>query len=62
MVFEATHQARDGLHWHIDDRYMGSIEVVHEMPVARRQGPVLTVVDEQGARVTRSFAVADAGR
>lgn len=64
VVFEATHQARDGrLHWHIDDRYMGSTEVVHELPVAPAPGHhVLTVVDEQGARVTRSFAVLDAGR
>ena len=40
VVFEATHQARDGrLHWHIDDRYMGSTEVVHELPVAPAPGP-----------------------
>ncbi|HCH66609.1 MAG TPA: penicillin-binding protein 1C [Deltaproteobacteria bacterium] len=64
VVFEATHPERDGrLYWHIDDRYMGSTEVVHELPVAPTPGThVLTVVDEQGARIARSFSVLDAGR
>jgi len=64
VVFEAAHPHRDArLYWHIDGDYIGSTEVVHELPVAPSAGKhVLTVVDEQGGRLSRSFTVLDAGR
>ena len=58
-VFAAAHRNPDAtLHWHLDDRYVGSTSVFHEKALDVVEGlHVVTVVDEMGNRARRGFEV-----
>lgn len=58
-VFSAAHRDPEAtLHWHLDDRYVGSTRVFHEQALDIAQGPhTLTVVDDFGNRARRKFEV-----
>lgn len=58
-IFEAVHRRRDAtLHWHLDDHYLGSTREFHQWQVQVAAGKHrLTLVDEQGQRLSRSFTV-----
>ena len=58
-VFAAAHRDPDAtLHWHLDDRYVGSTSVFHEQALDVAEGlHVVTVVDEMGNRARRRFEV-----
>ena len=58
-VFAAVHRDPGAtLHWHLDDRYVGSTSVFHEQALDIAAGThVVTVVDETGHRARRSFHV-----
>ena len=59
VVFAAAHrEAAATLHWHIDDRYVGSTTVFHEQAFDVTPGPhAVTVVDDRGNRARRTFEV-----
>ena len=58
-VFAAAHRDPGAtLHWHLDDRYVGSTRVFHEQALDVAQGRhVLTIVDNHGNRARRRFEV-----
>jgi penicillin-binding protein 1C len=58
-VFEAVHRDHSAtLYWHLDDRYMGATTTFHQQALDITPGRhVLTVVDQQGNRLARSFEV-----
>jgi penicillin-binding protein 1C len=58
-VFQAAHRdAQAVLFWHIDDSYVGSTRKPHQMEIRSGEGRHrLTVMDESGNGVTRSFTV-----
>lgn len=58
-IFEAVHRnAAVRVHWHLDQIYLGSTVKSHKMPVQASVGRhVLTLVDENGEIVNRSFSV-----
>lgn len=58
-VFEAVHrQAGATLYWHLDDRYLGATTTFHQQALELTPGPhVVTIVDEQGYRLSRRFEV-----
>ncbi|WP_423926971.1 penicillin-binding protein 1C [Candidatus Palauibacter sp.] len=58
-VFAAAHRDPDAtLHWHLDDRYVGSTSVFHEQALDVADGwHVMTIVDEMGNRARRGFEV-----
>ncbi|WP_419934418.1 penicillin-binding protein 1C [Candidatus Palauibacter sp.] len=58
-VFAAAHRDPDAtLHWHLDDRYVGSTSVFHEQALDVADGwHVVTIVDEMGNRARRGFEV-----
>jgi penicillin-binding protein 1C len=59
VVFEAAH--RDPtlrIFWHLDDAFVGETRDIHEMAMAPAPGRhVLTLVDETGETVRRTFTV-----
>jgi penicillin-binding protein 1C len=58
-IFRATHR-REGavIHWHLDNEFLGSTDVFHEMELDPPQGPHrLTLVDDQGYRLEQEFEV-----
>jgi len=59
VVFEAVHRrAGATIHWHLDDGYLGSTRDFHQLLVDPRPGSHrLTLVDEDGRRLTRRFTV-----
>ena len=63
-VFAAAHRDPGAtLHWHLDDRYVGSTSVFHEKALDVGRGPhVLTVVDDHGNRARRTFEVLGTGQ
>ena len=63
-VFAAAHRNPGAtLHWHLDDRYIGSTSVFHEQAVDVAEGKhVVTVVDGLGNRARRAFEVLAKGR
>jgi penicillin-binding protein 1C len=58
-VFEAVHRGGDAtLFWHLDDHYLGSTQVFHQMALDIRPGiHYITVVDGDGNRLSRRFEV-----
>lgn len=58
-IFAAAHRdAEATLHWHLDDRYVGSTSVFHEQALDVAAGRhVVTVVDGMGNRARRVFEV-----
>lgn len=61
IVFVAAHsQPSSTIFWHLDDRYLGATSTMHQMALAPSPGEhVLTLVDEKGAALMRTFTVAD---
>lgn len=59
VIFEAVHRRPDAVvHWHLDDAYLGSTRQFHQWAVRAPAGPHrLTLVDDQGQRLTRRFTV-----
>lgn len=61
VVFEAAHRKQSTtLFWHIDNNYVGSTKSIHEIGANIDKGEhTLTVVDEQGNSIVRSFTIVD---
>jgi penicillin-binding protein 1C len=61
-VFEAVHRSRDAtIYWHLDDRYLGETHTFHQQALDIEPGQhILTLVDNEGQRVTRRFQVLSA--
>jgi penicillin-binding protein 1C len=59
VVFEAVHRnAGAVLHWHLDDQYLGETHTFHEQALDIAAGEhVITIVDAEGARLSRRFTV-----
>ncbi len=59
VVFHATHQSENStLYWHLDENYLGTTKEDHQMSAWLPPGNhLLTVMDENGNKVTRSFEV-----
>jgi len=59
VVFEAAHRVPERrVFWHLDDAYVGETRDIHEMALAPPPGRHrLTLVDENGETVTRTFTV-----
>jgi penicillin-binding protein 1C len=59
VVFEAAHRDHEAqIFWHLDNEYQGETRDVHQMALAPPPGRhVLTLVDETGETVHRSFTV-----
>jgi penicillin-binding protein 1C len=59
VVFEAVH--REGgatIHWHLDETYLASTRVFHQIGVAPEPGPHrLVLTDDEGRRLVRDFEV-----
>jgi len=62
-VFSAAHRDPGAtLHWHLDDRYVGSTSVFHEQALDVEQGRhAVTVIDDAGNRARRVFEVLPRG-
>ena len=62
-VFIAVHRDPGAtLHWHLDDRYVGSTSMFHEQALDMGLGwHTLTVVDERGNSARRRFEVLSKG-
>ena len=60
-MFSAAHRSENAVvYWHLDDQYLGSTHNFHEMEARPRPGPhALTLVDSEGATLTRRFTVLD---
>lgn len=58
-VFTATHRNSNAkLFWHLDDEYIGTTTLFHQIAVSPVAGKhILTVVDENGESVTRNFEI-----
>jgi penicillin-binding protein 1C len=58
-VFAAAHRDSNArIHWHLDDTYLGSTTVFHEMEARPGAGlHTLTLVDEWGNTLFRRFEV-----
>ncbi|VAW91414.1 Multimodular transpeptidase-transglycosylase [hydrothermal vent metagenome] len=58
-IFEAVHrQSSATLFWHLDEKYLGATENFHNLALNIKPGKhVLTVVDDNGFRVSRRFEV-----
>jgi penicillin-binding protein 1C len=58
-VFTATHRntiAR--LFWHLDNNFIGTTQQFHQLALNPTQGKhTLTVIDEEGNAITRSFEI-----
>ena len=61
VVFEAAHREPETtIHWHLDEQYVASTRTLHQVSLSPEPGAHrLTLVDESGARVSRSFTVAE---
>ena len=62
-VFEAVHREADSvLYWHLDQHYLGRTQDFHQLALDIAPGQhILTVVDGNGARLTRRFEVLGKG-
>jgi penicillin-binding protein 1C len=58
-VFEAVHRRPEAtIYWHLDDRYLGETHTFHQQSLDIDPGEhILTLVDNEGQRVTRRFEV-----
>ncbi|NOT75853.1 MAG: penicillin-binding protein 1C [Cyclobacteriaceae bacterium] len=58
-VFEATHRnSASVIFWHIDGHFLGSTQKSHRFSIGAKQGQhVLTLVDDLGETIQRSFTV-----
>ncbi len=58
-VFEATHVKKEAiLFWHIDNKYIGSTETIHQIKVAPSQGDhLLKIIDKSGNMTSQRFTI-----
>ena len=58
-MFEAADTRPNAvLHWHLDGRYLGSTETIHQRALDMEPGShSVTVVDDWGNQATRRFKV-----
>jgi penicillin-binding protein 1C len=61
VVFEVAHRDPDAtIFWHLDDRFLGTTTSLHEQALDIAEGAhTVTVVDQQGNRLSRDFRVLD---
>lgn len=59
VVFRLAHRQSDTeVHWHIDNEYITTTKVFHEISVRPSEGNhILTIVDKKGETITREFEV-----
>ncbi len=59
VIFEATHKnAKTKLYWHLDEKYLGATEKIHQFEMTPSIGKhLLTVIDENGLTVAVEFVV-----
>ena len=59
VVFMAAHRdSNAAIHWHLDEKYLGTTQVFHEMEVRPQAGShVLYVVDNFGNTIQRRFKI-----
>lgn len=64
VVFEAVHRNPETqLYWHLDDEYLGTTRSFHQQALLPTAGVhTLTLVDEQGNRLSRRFEVLGQGK
>ncbi|HOW85528.1 MAG TPA: penicillin-binding protein 1C [Candidatus Aminicenantes bacterium] len=64
VVFEAVHRESGAtIHWHLDEAYLASTRVFHQIGVAPEPGPHrLVLTDDQGRRLVRDFQVISPSR
>ena len=60
VVFEVAHRKPETtIHWHLDEDYLKSTKHIHELGFHPKPGKhVLTLVDENGATLSKRFSVA----
>lgn len=58
-VFEVAHKDRTAqIFWHLDENFIGTTKEIHEMSLQPSAGKhTLTVVDDQGESLTRTFEI-----
>ncbi len=58
-IFEAAHQDKNAtIHWHVDDQYLGTTTIQHQMGIQVEEGPhLLTLIDQTGREITQRFEV-----
>lgn len=58
-VFEVAHRKSNAvIYWHLDGRYMGSTQNIHQMGLTPDEGlHTLTLVDEDGESITEQFEI-----
>ena len=58
-VFEVAHRNPETMiYWHLDNNYLGMTKHIHQMGLYPQQGPhLLTIVDENGNKLTKQFTV-----
>lgn len=59
VLFEAAHRMSNArIYWHVDDRYLGVTEHIHQMAVFLKEGSHrLTLVDDEGNVLQQTFRV-----
>jgi penicillin-binding protein 1C len=59
IIFQAAHRdSRAELHWHLDDTYLGTTKIFHQMSARPPPGThTLTLIDSAGNRVSRRFEI-----
>ncbi|MDF2438124.1 MAG: penicillin-binding protein [Bacteroidota bacterium] len=58
-VFEVAHRKADAMiYWHLDGKYMGSTQNIHQMGLTPDEGNhTLTLVDEEGESIIEKFEI-----
>jgi len=61
MICEAAHRYRDKkIFWHLGNEYLGETTYIHQMAIIAERGThSLTLIDEDGNRLTTNFEVVD---
>jgi penicillin-binding protein 1C len=61
VIFELTHRNHNAIvYWHLDDEFIGSTQDIHQMELCPTAGKhKLTVMDENGEKITQTFEVLD---
>jgi penicillin-binding protein 1C len=61
VIFELTHRNHNAVvYWHLDDEFVGSTQDIHQMELSPQVGKhKLTVMDENGEKITQVFEVID---
>jgi len=59
VIFEVAHRnANATIYWHLDDKFLGSTKHIHQMGLSPTKGKhILTLVDENGETLTKTFEV-----